>query len=347
MSNQVDIDDFMIQLRSTGASRRMPIDQAVALESARLALPVTGGPSGRGYSWYKTWFQCPHKFMRLRDATVRTEIDPPEYLELGALYHVLHALDQAPLLRFAALHERGLVRSDFAPVEDSEAVQVRDGSVERMINALMLRGASANKQKQPKLGPSLTIVQDAVRLWRYHSNYYDAEDLEPLAIEWYAEHPDRAHDGGPLYTCRYDLIGRVGQNDPMGLVPGTVIVRELKTSKWLYESVKEGWSLDGEVLGQLWLWRASGCEERFGELGGVVVDVVTKGKTPAFHRMLVPINSPPVSRYERWIRIADADIASARASGLVRQNFAACWGDRFGPCPLTQECEQLAWRTEP
>lgn len=345
--SEVDINSFMIQLERTAAQERMPMDAAIALECALLNLPLMGGPSGRGYSWYKMWFQCPHKFFSLREK-FGAEPHPPEYLQLGALYHVLHALDYAPQMGFSALFKKGLVRSDLLRSgEEATAVQVREGAVQRLIMALTRRAGMATVQKKPALGPAASIIQDATRLWKYHANYYDAEDLEPLAIEWYAEHPARAHDGGPLYTCRYDLIGRIGQNDPMGLLPGSIIVRELKTSKWLYESVKDGWTLDGEVLGQLWLWRASGCEERFGPLAGVVVDIVTKGKTPAFHRKLVSIDSPPVERYARWIRIADAEMAQAKATGVVKQNFAACWSDRFGPCPLTGECEQLAWRTEP
>jgi hypothetical protein len=147
------------------------------------------------------------------------------------------------------------------------------------------------------------------------------------------------------YSCRYDAICRLGKHDPFvgqyGLVEGSVVVMERKSAAWLNEAVKDGWFLDGEVLGQIMLWKSSGMDKVFGPLAAVIVDIVTKQKTPDFLRVVVPSNLSTVKQMEKWVKVTQAEIAMWRATGVFKQNFNACH-DRWGRCGLWNDCAGIA-----
>ena len=339
--------DFVFNLVPNHADA-MPIETAIKLCSAALGLPDLGGPSGRGWSYWQTYERCPHLFNRLWE--LRTLVDSagarlPDYLETGIMYHTFKALEMAERMNNQAIANRGIYETEIKTFK-----AVKQGATERLAKMILRMCKSAMDANQPALAPDASVVYDAARLWQAHKDRYEDDPVTPLAVEWLAEHPENYNDGrddGPLYSCRYDLIAKLGEGHPLinshpMMVPGAVVVFEHKTARWLNESTLDGWPLEGEILGELWLWEISGARARFGELAGVIVDVVTKTKTPNFHRMLVPAGARPVSRFEKWIRYKAAAIQMARIHGVWPQQFRGC-NDKYGACALFRECEQLAW----
>jgi len=319
----------------------MVLDEAIDLAAGLKGLPVLGGPSGKGWSFYSRAQQCPHLFYQAYVKTEEGDRRAPHYLQIGGLWHSLLALYYAAQMKTCAYMNRGLIRSDLIVKNDlfgAQLANIRPAAPEMLLLELKRMAERAEKMGKPQLAPNMSLVYEAERLFDAHANYYGdgREDLEPLAVEWFARHPELG------YTCRYDAIVRVGRNDPK--MPEGVFILEHKTAAYLSESVTEGWVLDGEILGQLMLWKPSGMEERFGPLRGICIDIVTKAKVPKFHRVVLPADLPPVKRHEHWIRVLNAEIAMWQATGVYTQRFVSCFS-KFGMCPEFRACERLAWRS--
>jgi hypothetical protein len=186
--------------------------------------------------------------------------------------------------------------------------------------------------------PQLNLILEAERLFDAHTSYYDhgEEDVTPLALEWYAAYPQ------VNYTCRYDMIGRLGPMDPLvrtrQFEAGAIVAYEAKTAAWLSENVLEGWDLDGEILGEFLCWEPSGCADRFGDLAAVVIDVVTKGKTPKCQRLILPPERhAAVTAYIESLRYEQAQIALWRAAHFYPRRVSNCI-DRWGKCSEWDRC---------
>jgi hypothetical protein len=181
------------------------------------------------------------------------------------------------------------------------------------------------------------LILEAERIFDAHSFHYGEgrEDVEPLAVEWWAE------NAAINYTCRYDAVMRIGANHPLcdGKVikPGATVVYERKSSAYLSEMAETGWFLDGEVLGQILNWGPSGCEAIFGPLAAVVVDIVTKTKTPKFLQVIVPATLPTVAEHARWIKWTQSEIGMYTAGSFWPKRLTQCF-DRWGKCGNWDNC---------
>lgn len=310
------------------------MDKAIDEACILLGLPLLGGSSGRGWSYYKRGFQCLQLFQG-RNIEGIEEGPQTEPLQIGGLYHVLHALFYGVGLGNAGYYERGLLaqhidrgynRIGELPAVAADLLLAQLTRRAREAEAAQVQGAQepdpeTGEVLPPVVGPSLKCILEARRLFDAHTTHWDTrEDVTPLAVEWLTQHPTLPH------TCRYDMIGLVGKRDPL-LPPGTYIF-ECKTARTLTDSVQEGWYLDGEILGQLMDWGPSGCEALFGPLAGLVVDIVTKEKTPTCHRVVVPAASPAVREFERSLRKLLIDLDYAQLTGYYQKSLNACWENR-------------------
>jgi len=339
------MSDWTIELPWVEAEHALPADQAVALACKLLNLPVIGGPSGTGFSFYSEALRCPTRFKATRATAPSGASRSDEALDIGIYFHVFLGLQYASAINKCRYYNRGLVRADvWRPNDDkSEPCSVpKDASERLQKNLIWLAQAPESALKKYGIDlprrPSLNCILEAKRLVEAHELQYDSdEDITPLAVEWWAKHPDID------YTCRYDLIARVNENDLLarqyGLKPGDVIAPEHKTAGWLSERVTEGWFLDGEILGQIMCWGPSGCEARFGPLAAVVVNIVTKERTPKTLRVVVPPHFPTVANHYRWMEMMQGQMAIWRATGVYPQNVTACWD--FGrKCAQWDHCLQ-------
>ncbi len=350
-------EDIVLSFPELEAALSIPIDVAIDEASQKLGLPLLGGPSGKGWSYFSVAASCPWLWTRTYPPHGKgfELTTPPAPLQIGALYHSLMAMFYGYGLGGgeAFYHRRGLLAPGLVeklgkrgPKAKRDWVSLPPDGADKLLaelKAMAEKGLPNDLERSvddsviPEPRPSLSIILEAERLFDAHTGFYGSgeEDLEPLAIEWFAEHPLLG------YTCRYDAIMRLGPNDPFvregQLDAGGVVIIERKSAKWLNEWAKEGWFLDGEILGQLLLWEPSGCAKLFGPLAGLIVDIVTKEKSPKFERILVPKNPVTTRIHEQNIRYQKAEMEWWRATGVIPRRFVSCW--KFGKkCALYEEC---------
>ncbi len=305
------------------------IDEAVDAFFKVQGWPLVGGPSGRGWSYFSAATRCGQLFKKSFDVAADglTRKIHGQPLQIGALFHTLQALYYGAGLGNAAIlpDRKGLVSEEIRLKGRRTRWTPPQTAADDLLRALK---ALCDDDTAPS--PDRFVVEEAERLFDAHTNWWsDKEDVTPLGVEVFAEH---ARIG---YTCRYDLIGRVGVNDPF-LPPG-VYVFEKKTAKWIDELYLEGWALDGEILGEIMCWEAGGMPEMFGPLQGVVLDVVSKGKVPECRRIVLPPTLPAVEQHKKWIQWTAAQIQQWRAIGVYPQAFGNCW-TRYGRCEQFENC---------
>ena len=103
------------------------------------------------------------------------------------------------------------------------------------------------------------------------------------------------------------------------------------------DATLDGWRNDGEVLGQIDLWEQLKLEKRFGELQGVIVNILGKQKVPDFHRTIVSPQRWQTKDHRRWMAYWSAEIDRAKALGVFPRSRAGCIG-RYGKCALFDHC---------
>lgn len=304
------------------------IDEATDRIFTSLNWPLLGGPSGRGWSFFSTAQRCGQLFKKSYDVAPEKLLQKvnAQPLQIGALFHTLEALYYGHALgnAFVLPDRQGLVAESLALPGRRKRWSVPSGACETLLKALRALKDEGGRE------PDATVIDEAERIFDVHTNWWDnREDVQPLGVEIFARHPKLG------YTCRYDLVARVGKHDPE--LPEGVFIFEKKSAKWIDEKLLEGWQLDGEVLGQLLCWKPSGMEELFGPLSGVVVDIVSKGRTVDCRRVIVPPTAPAVPHHEKWMRWVAAEIEQWRAVGVYPQRFANCW-TRYGRCEEFENC---------
>ncbi len=316
------------------------IDEAVDAIFKVWGWPLLGGQSGKGWSYYSVAGRCPQLFKKSYDVSVERVVDPnaprklhPMPLQIGALFHVLEALyyggglGNAYVLPQAAGRCGGLVTDSLKLPGRRTRFTVPPTAADDLIRGLK---ALCEDDSDTMLSPDLSIVQVAEQLFDRHTAWWDRrEDVTPLGVEVFASHPIG-------YTCRYDLIARVGKDDP--LLPEGVVVFEKKSAAWIDQKYVDAWNLDGEVLGQIMCWDSSGMRDMFGPLAALVVDVVGKGKTPDCTRVILPTTLPAVRQHERWIRWQQAEINMWRAAQTYPQRFMNC-RSQYGLCEEFENCK--------
>lgn len=338
--------DFTLDLEEGLSENVMPIDEAIEIACKKLGLPLLGGPSGRGWSFHSTAQRCPHLFRAEHLVNGGRETRHPSMaLQVGALYHTLQALFYGPGLGPCLEVERGLIGSEALKARRGrkpQMLEIPETAADMLLSELKLMAdpleedlTASLEKKEPSPRPSRAVIMEAEACFDAHTGYYNGgvarEDVTTLAIEWFALNEALE------YTCRYDHIGRLGPNDPLGLPAGSVVIFERKTSRWLSEMAQIGWFLDGEILGQILNWQPSGCQDLFGPLAAVVVDIVTKQKSPQFLRVVVPPTVPAVDEHGRWIRYTQAQMRQWSATGVYPKYFTQCF-DRWGKCGMWESC---------
>lgn len=173
------------------------------------------------------------------------------------------------------------------------------------------------------------IVQEGYRVFFAYALYYQGEEIQPLAVEFDLRDP-RSNE-----SCRFDLIAFFpkAQSDRL---PGTYNVEHKSTARF-DDDMLNGWANDGEVLGQMMLWKRLGLDLRFGKLRGTIVNILGKQKEPKFHRTTVAPETFQIDQHRADLRVWEAEMHSARATGVYPRSRANCI-HRFGKCDLYDFC---------
>jgi hypothetical protein len=170
--------------------------------------------------------------------------------------------------------------------------------------------------------------QEAWRLFAAYRRHYQGEVIWPLAVEYKVVNPRTG------LSCRYDMIARFPET-PSRLA-GTYIV-ETKTSARFDDATLTGWVNDGEVIGQRMLWDQLHLDRRFGELKGVIVNIVGKQKSPMFHRTFVARDRWQVKQHAEDLAAFHALRKVYEAAGTFPRARANCVS-KYGKCSEWEHC---------
>ena len=173
------------------------------------------------------------------------------------------------------------------------------------------------------------FVHEGWRVFLAYTLYYSDESIKPLAVEYDLVDP-RSNK-----SCRYDLIAFFDdiQNERL---PGTYVV-EHKSAGRFDDNTLHGWANDGEVLGQVLLWKDLGLEKRFGPLRGVIVNLLGKQKEPKFHRETVAPETWQIDQHRRDIARTGYETRLAVLNNDFPRRRSGCI-HRFGKCDFYDYC---------
>lgn len=172
-------------------------------------------------------------------------------------------------------------------------------------------------------------LKDAWRLFEAYRLFYVDDYLKPLAVEYHTVDPKTGE------SCRYDLIAEVVEDT--GFLTAGAYVIEHKTAGRFSDDQLTGWVNDGEVIGQIMLWERLKLHKRFGELKGVVVNILGKQKEPLFHRTLVSPNRWQTKQHARDLRAWEAWRQLCVAMRTFPRSRANCVS-KFGKCSQWDHC---------
>jgi intein/homing endonuclease len=99
----------------------------------------------------------------------------------------------------------------------------------------------------------------------------------------------------------------------------------------------EGWHNDGEILGQIMVWKQAKLDKKYGKLRGTIVNIVGKQKIPQFQRVIVPAQRWHVSGHDEDLKVWAALQEMYRATNTWPKARNNCV-HRYGLCQLFQHC---------
>lgn len=180
-----------------------------------------------------------------------------------------------------------------------------------------------------KLKANPTFTAEAWRVFSAYLMFYANDGFQPLAVEHDLKDP-RTGD-----SCRYDLIAYF--NDSIsGRPSGTYVIEHKSVSAFSTDNL-EGWICDGEVIGQIALWKKLGLDLRFGKLQGVLVNLLGKQKDPQFHRTYVAPSAWQVDAHLDDLRRWEGLIQLSLAMGNFPRARQGCLS-RYGRCTYFDFC---------
>lgn len=173
-------------------------------------------------------------------------------------------------------------------------------------------------------------INEAFRLYEAYADRHQNDYLDPLAVELWAQDADGN-------SCRFDLIARVHAAQP-GIMPGVYIV-EHKTCARFTADVLDGWRNDGEILGQIMIWKRAKLDRKYGKLRGTIVNIVGKQKIPQFHRTIVPAQRWHVQQHMEDLKMWSALQQMYAATGVWPKARANC-ATKYGLCSFFDHCAE-------
>lgn len=173
------------------------------------------------------------------------------------------------------------------------------------------------------------FVENAWRVFTGYRIFYNAENIQPLSIEHDLKDPRTGE------SCRYDLIAYFPESIA-GRPIGTFVIEHKSTSRFDHAAL-EGWVNDGEVIGQVALWKRLGLDHRFGKLEGMLVNLLGKQKTPQYHRTWVSPESWQIDGHLDDLTRWNGLIQLSKSSNNFPRARQGCI-NKFGMCDFWDTC---------
>lgn len=279
----------------------------------RVVLDVVDGPSRRGSTVYKEERKCP-RAAALRYIVGLRSTKPKDALDIGLIVHHAWEVYYRCIQRHQAVfpsHERASEDFWWGASQDAEHAAW---------------AAISPIAQEPGYEEVWDTAQRA--LVGYFEEYRRRDAWEIVAVEETLEY------SGPLfdYTVRQDLIVRRADSPGLWLV-------EHKTAKLLNESLQAGYAMDMQTLGQFWTAKKCLAPALAQELRGVLVNIVTKHKTPQFLRVEVVPPTEQLIAFERYLVFqTQHQLLNAQQGHPLA--FGQCTGavQYFGTCTYYDIC---------
>ncbi len=173
------------------------------------------------------------------------------------------------------------------------------------------------------------LVHEGWRVFTAYALYRQNDIIQPLAIEYDLRDPRTGE------SCRYDLIAFLPENQGE-LLAGTYVYEHKSTDRFDDNSLN-GWSNDGECLGQVMLWERLGLDNRFGPLKGLIVNLLGKQKECKFHRTLVAPQSWQTKQHKNDLKRWEGLIQLSTSMNQFPRSRGNCI-NRFGKCDYYDFC---------
>lgn len=164
----------------------------------------------------------------------------------------------------------------------------------------------------------------------YFVEYHDELDwMRPLAVEHLATDPITG------VSCRWDIVFEIIKPH-RGQLPG-VYVCNTKTARDAGRVTMEQWKNDGQILGEIDLYRRLKYEKRWGKLRGACINLIIKTQVPAYRRSWIHPSDAVLRNHVHDRAVWLAEMAMAEATGLYPRSRASCV-TKYGLCQLHDHC---------
>jgi len=268
-----------------------------------------GAPSERGSTYWSRLMTCPrehalHNIARLRNAHPQTALTTGFLVHHGLEVYYRHLMEAQRPWRAQALADLE-VKGDYPISPDDDRRFKQDAADAAFASLAPLNGEPGYEQ-----------IADQVD--RILSGYFDLALLDShmvLAVEENLAFSRRSL----RYTARIDLLVQ-----DYGERRGVWIV-EHKTAKALNESLIEGYQLNLQILGQVWLFKKVFDSRHTPVYRGVLVQILTKTAVPKYHRVHVTPSPAHLSQFEESLKAWGA-IEKTMAKKNWPANFTKCAG---------------------
>lgn len=284
------------------------VNEAVDKAFASFGIAPLGGASADGWSKTSDLQRCAYRFYLRHERQL--DIDPDMRsrassgaLEVGGLVHICLALHYGRMLPEGY---PGWRKNQISPFE--------------FMDRVIEMGAESN------------FVNEALRIYSGYAEHYGYEtDIRPVAIEYAAGQPG-------IHTCRFDMLAWW---DGGGTSPPGLWNFEAKTTSRETSDVLEGWWLDGEIVGQHYVFQKFGLEKIFhAPLQGTVINLMIKNHPPRYRRLEIVQAPVVIESYALdrayWQTYRD----HCRNTGNWPRSLAGCM-NRYGPCEYWSHCRDM------
>lgn len=272
-----------------------------------------GGPSPHGNSFYSEFEQCPYKWWVSHVKRMKPEYAQPP-LEIGGLFHEARA-------RYYNAYVDNFDLYDSDEKLDESCLSAMFDLVDRC---------------DPVVPQTAREVRRLLRGWlKVFGPGTDGDDRhETLAVEELIE----VDEGFPFST----RLDRVILSEEYG---GPAIM-EIKTASRMMQDLIDGYSMDGQFLGQQYCWRHSKWYRKYGPLKAFIVDLAIKTKEMRFLRVATPINNAAIRDWENQKRYTRLQMLICEAQGYWPRMRSNCV--KFVKrCGLTPHCTVLGKGEDP
>ena len=294
---------------NAGPISRRSVDQVLSERSA---------PSPAGNTFWKTMRRCPREHALQHLAKLQPLERDDEALTVGLLFHRALEYYYRALMENDGEEPEAAAWHSIAAFADEPGYEDTYPEVERMLAGYLQLYREQDQSWQ------ILAVEETLS---YHEAPGHAARTQ---TERLASKAEAQLDSAVRYTARLDLVV---------VDEGRTWLVEHKTARSISADLRDGYQLDQQILGQVWLYRQCVDQDAYPPLAGVLVNITTKHKPPRCERIQVCPSPAHLAAFERSFR-AWAAMESVFAELGWPKALGNCHGSArfFRRCPYFDIC---------